>query len=77
MPIQVDRERYLQIYRDQGLSAAITALHHEMWEIEQECFEGRKGYQPELYEDLKKYRDFSRELWELELKEGKSQGSNY
>ncbi|MGE0614969.1 MAG: hypothetical protein AB7P04_04960 [Bacteriovoracia bacterium] len=66
MPVaNLDREKYLKIMRAQGYSAAITQLHHDMESMEFEAFEGSKGYQPELYEDIKKFRDFSRELWEL------------
>ncbi len=60
----LDKTKYLEIAKNESLSAAITALHHELWELENECFEGREGWNPELYELLKEYRDFSMELWD-------------
>ncbi len=55
MVYQPDREKYVKILREKGLSQAISDLHHEIWEIEQECFEGSGGYNPEIYEDLKQF----------------------
>lgn len=65
-----DREKYLQILRTDGVNAAITALHldTERWEID--TFEGTPGYQPEMWKELLAVREFSRELWEIALKEG-------
>lgn len=65
MAYEPDREKYIQILQAQGLHQALSQLHHEIWEIEEECFEGAQGYRPDLYEDLKKYRAFSTELWNL------------
>ena len=58
---------YFHLAKSEGLPAAITELHHEMRELEGECFEGTKGYRPDLFEALKSYRDFSVELWNLRL----------
>ena len=63
-----DREKYFRILKEEGLNAALTALHHEMWDLEFECFEGPKGYQPKLNDALKKYRAFSLELWNKKLR---------
>jgi len=65
--IKLDKEKYIQILKTQGLSAAITTLHRDSDVLELETFEGQKGYQPEMYEDLKGIRDFSRELWNIAL----------
>ncbi len=67
---QLDREKYLGILRDEGVQAALTALHKDtnLWEIE--TFEGEKGYQPQMFQDLIEVRRFSRELWDISLKQG-------
>lgn len=62
---ELDKEKYLQILNGQGLREALTELHKDMWEYEFESFEGPKGYQPPQWERIKKYRDLSRELWDL------------
>ena len=67
MASRLNKEKYLIIHKNQGLHAAISALHEDMELLEFECFEGPNGYSPELYEDLKHFRTFSRELWDIEL----------
>jgi hypothetical protein len=62
-PYRLDREKYLQIAQTEGLPAAITRLHLDMEQMEHETFEGREGWQPQLFEYLKEVREFSRELW--------------
>ena len=59
-----DKQKYLRILENEGLNAALTTLHKDMWTLEFETFEGQKGYQPQLFEDLKLWRDFSLELWD-------------
>lgn len=68
--LTIDREKYLRLVKSEGYQAALTALHNEtnLWEIE--TFEGEKGYQPAMWEELKTVRDFSRELWDYAIKEG-------
>jgi hypothetical protein len=67
--IQLDREKYLRILRSEGVSKALTTLHldTEGWEID--TFEGEDGYQPEMWKELLGVREFSRELWEISLRE--------
>jgi hypothetical protein len=69
--LQLDREKYLRVLRSEGVNAALTLLHldTEKWELE--TFEGEKGYQPEMWNDLEQVRNFSRELWAIALSEGK------
>jgi len=62
---KLDRDYYLQMVQARGLNAAITALQSEMQAIEHESFEGPMGYQPELWESIKEYREFSQELWAM------------
>ncbi len=64
MAFKFDRHKYEQILRTQGLNTALTVLHHDMERMEQECFEGSQGWQPELYEQIKQFRRFSTELWQ-------------
>ncbi len=64
---QLDKDRYLRIAREQSISAALTALHQEQLQLERETFEGEKGWQPALFEKTKELREFSRELWNLDL----------
>ncbi len=63
----IDKDKYFRIQRSEGLSAAITALHEDTEVLEVETFEGRSGWQPELFEYLKEVREFSRELWDIQL----------
>ena len=63
--INFDKEKYIRILKTDGLSAAITALHLDQERFEFETFEGSKGYQPEMWKDMEKVREFSRELWNL------------
>jgi hypothetical protein len=65
-----DKQKYYRLLESEGVNAALTALHKEMWELEFETFEGNKGYQPQLFETLKKYREFSLELWDTKLAPG-------
>lgn len=67
MQPQFDREKYLMILKAEGLPAALTALHKDIERLEFETFEGREGWQPEIFEQLKQIRDFSRELWDSQL----------
>ena len=68
--IHLDREKYLQILRVQGLAAALTALHRDRDGFEFETFEGREGYQPKSWSTLLEINQFSRELWDTALQEG-------
>ncbi len=63
--LALSQEKYYQILNSDGLSAALTAIHEDLKELEFECFEGPKGYQPDLYEEIKKLREFSRNLWNI------------
>lgn len=67
--IQFDREKYIRIMRAEGVSKALTVLHLDTERWEAETFEGDKGYQPEMWKDLLSIRDFSRELWDMHLRE--------
>ncbi len=62
-----EKEKYLSILESDGLSAALTALHQDIEQLEFDAFEGRDGWKPELFEKLKNIRTFSRELWEIQL----------
>ncbi|MCM2323322.1 MAG: hypothetical protein NDJ90_08675 [Oligoflexia bacterium] len=67
----LNREKYLQIARTHGIDAALTTLHRDTTGWEYLTFESEKGYRPEVFEELKTIREFSRELWELALREQK------
>ena len=60
---QFNQEKYDQILTESGLSAALTQIQNDLKRLEQECFEGKDGYQPEVYEEMKKYRKYSEKLW--------------
>ncbi len=68
MSFSFDRERYLEIARNESVEAALTALHRETTRWEIESFEGQKGWQPEMWKRLQAVRDFQRELWEMALR---------
>ena len=61
------KEKYIQLAHAHGLQTAVNQLHHDLWEIEKECFDTPNGYQPELWKILNEMRIFSRELWDLKL----------
>ena len=67
-----DREKYVQLLKADGISAALTALHKDIERIEFETFEGQQGWRPELFEELKQIRAFSREIWDLHLAQGRT-----
>ncbi|MCM2279337.1 MAG: hypothetical protein NDJ89_14775 [Oligoflexia bacterium] len=64
----LNREKYLQLARTQGVDKALTTLHRDTTGWEYITFETDKGYQPGVFEELKTVRDFSRELWEMALR---------
>lgn len=64
---RIDKDFYINLAQKNGASAAITQLHKETEKLENESFEGTKGYQPELVAYLNEVREFSRELWQLSL----------
>ncbi len=70
--LKLDREKYIQIMRTQGLSAAITTLHQDTEGWEFRTFEGESGFQPEMWKDLEEVRNFSRELWNMAMNEAPS-----
>ncbi len=65
----LDRAKYLEILKSEGLSAALTALHRDAERIEFETFEGQGGFRPDLYAHLEEVRLFSRSLWRASLGE--------
>jgi hypothetical protein len=65
--IEFTKEKYLSIARTQGLQTAVNQLHHDLWEIEKECFDTPKGYQPDTWKMLNEMRIFSRELWDMKM----------
>lgn len=67
LDMEFDREKYILIAKSEGPAAAITALHQDTELLEQETFEGREGYRPELLPVLEEVRNFSRQLWEYSI----------
>ncbi len=67
--VKLDRPKYIEILKTEGLPAALTALHRDSERMEFETFEGRDGYRADLYEYLEQVRSFSRELWRVSLGE--------
>lgn len=65
----LDRAKYLEILKTEGLPAALTALHRDGEVLEFETFEGDGGYKPDHYAFLEEVRTFSRELWRVSLGE--------
>lgn len=64
---EINKEKYFKILNETGVSAAITALHHDAERMEFETFEGRDGYDEKKYLILESVREFSRELWRSSL----------
>ena len=59
----LNRDKYMQLLKSNGLSAALTALHRDAEVMEFDTFEGRDGYDQSKYDYLESVREFSRELW--------------
>jgi hypothetical protein len=64
----LDRDKYRNILKHQGLHEAITALHHDTREWEYNTFEGDEEFDPKDWTHLMEVREFSRELWDTVLK---------
>ena len=64
--VSVMKAKYLELAKTQGTQAAINQLHHDLWDMEKECFDSPEGYQPVLWKNLNEMRLFSRELWDVE-----------
>ena len=67
--LSFDKEKYIKIMRTEGVTQALTALHHDTNQWEYQSFEGQNGYQPEMNQALNQVREFSRELWQLALEQ--------
>lgn len=65
---KLDKQKYLDIVKANGLHAALTELHRDKEQLEFVTFEGEKGYQPQLWAMVQEYCEFSRELWNTQLK---------
>ncbi|NDG85718.1 MAG: hypothetical protein EBX52_11875 [Proteobacteria bacterium] len=65
--IAFTKQKYLDLVKTDGLQNAVNQLHHDLWALEQECFDTPAGYKPELWKKLNELRLFSRELWDLKL----------
>lgn len=68
-PYRLNKEKYFRIMREEGVEAALTTLHHDKEKLEFETFEGKEGYQRELWDYLEEVRQISRELWDLSLQD--------
>jgi hypothetical protein len=71
---KIDRDKYIDILKAQGVNAAVTALHNDVAAWEYESFEGPKGWQPGMWRELEEIRVFSRELWDLGLSQSRTSG---
>lgn len=65
--LELDRKKYIDIALTQGVPAALTALHNDYRDWEFDTFEGPQGWKPDQYKALEAVRDFSRELWNVNL----------
>jgi hypothetical protein len=65
--LSFEKEKYIKIMQNEGITQALTALHHDTDRWEYQSFEGPEGYQPQLIQALDDVREFSRELWQMAL----------
>jgi hypothetical protein len=65
---KLDKEKYIQISRTEGLNAALTRLAKDTERWEYDTFEGEEGWKPDQWDALREVRNFSRELWDIGLK---------
>jgi hypothetical protein len=61
------KQKYLDLAKSEGLQNAVNQLHHDLWTLEQECFDTPEGYRSEVWKKLNELRLFSRELWDMKL----------
>jgi hypothetical protein len=66
---QLDKQKYLDILKNQGLAAALTSLHRDRDAMEFDTFEGREGYQSDKFTAIIEINEFSRELWDRAMDE--------
>ena len=64
---EFNKDKYFSIAKKEGIQNAVNQLHHDLWDVEKECFDSPNGYQPETWKVLNQMRLFSRELWDLKL----------
>ncbi len=62
--LELKQEKYLAILKEKGVDEAVSALHRDLWALEDATFEGSEGFQEKLWEILTEYRKFSSELWD-------------
>ncbi len=75
-PLKIDKEKYLQLVRAEGLNSALTCLYRDTETWEHDTFEGEDGYQPGQWETLREVRAFARELWDVGLKNSAGSSSS-
>jgi hypothetical protein len=61
------KTKLINMAKAKGPQTAVNHLHHQLWVMEQECFDTPEGYRPEVWKQLNEMRLFSRELWDLNL----------
>ena len=64
---QLNPQKYFELLKKEGVEVALTALHMEKEDFEQETFEGKDGYDRAKWEFLESVRELSRELWQAAL----------
>jgi hypothetical protein len=62
-PFVLNREKYLEVMRREGLARALTLLQQDLSDMEWESFDSHLGYRPEAWESMKAFREFSQYLW--------------
>jgi len=67
MNTKLNKDKYFKILQADGLHEALTHLHKDMEALEQICFEGEDGWRPDIWNELKTYRNFSQELWNFRV----------
>lgn len=73
--LKFDKEKYVRIMHQDGLPAALTALHRDQSLFEFQTFEGKEGFKPEDWREMSEVRTFSRELWEMAYQESQKTGT--
>jgi hypothetical protein len=74
--LKLNKQKYYDILKDEGLSAALTQLHRDKEQMEFVTFEGEKGYQREYWDHLAEYRLLSRELWDIAYQNQPAKGTD-
>jgi hypothetical protein len=61
------RQRYMALYKDEGIDVTLTEIHNEIGRLEPKTFDG--GFNKERFNHVQGLRFLAQELWNIKLRE--------